>query len=78
MAISKETEDKIARFEAIKALLTEDEIKALMDLGEFLNTRFSINVPEVGLSVVVNMFDPHGIAEEDPGFTEGPVDLPED
>lgn len=75
MAISKETQAKIDRFKAIRALLTEEELTSLANMTEYLHQGFN-HPPEtdLGLTVAVNIFDPEGIAETDPGFTEGAND----
>lgn len=78
MAISSETQKTIDHYKAVRDLLGEVDVAHIKTFTDWFVSTFSLtSAPELAqdaIELFCNIFDPEAIAEQDPGFTEGPTD----
>lgn len=75
MSISPDTQKTIDHYQAVKNLIGEEDMTVLKQFLDWIDA--NVQLPEdnatvgQGYSLLVDILDPEGIAEQDEGFLDG-------
>lgn len=82
MTISSETQKTIDHYKAVRDFLGEEDVAQIQAFTDwFVQANNLDKTPQFvqdAIGLFCDIFDPQGIAEQDPNFTESPIFMTED